>query len=127
VDWLCRPAFEPTATTRLVYYIPGEGGGLLFAFSGRKSAASFSAAVDIILPYPVVVTAFVVAWAIFLLHTGRSSDDLHLRHRRQHGRRGAQRHSGRSPHHFDLHPVGRDIWDRGAFLSTPAILRLARR
>ena len=33
----------------------------------------------------------------------------HLRHRRQHGRRGAQRHSGRSPHHLDLHAVGRDL------------------
>ncbi len=42
----------------------------------------------------------------------------HLRDRRQHGRRGAQRHPRRSPHHCDLHPVGRDL--RGRRLSLDA-------
>ena len=35
---------------------------------GRRSSGELLRRMDIILPYPVVVTAFVVAWAMFLLH-----------------------------------------------------------
>ena len=66
---------------------------------------------DTILPYPVVVTAFVVAWAMFLLH------------RTQFGRHTyaiggnidaatRSRHPGRPPHHHALHPLGRDLGHR---------------
>jgi ribose transport system permease protein len=51
----------------LVYYISGEGGGLYFLHRPEVSGELLRR-MDIILPYPVVVTAFVVAWAIFLLH-----------------------------------------------------------
>ena len=51
----------------LVYYIPGEGGGLYF-LQRPEVSGDLLRRMDIILPYPVVVTAFVVAWAIFLLH-----------------------------------------------------------
>jgi ribose transport system permease protein len=51
----------------LVYYIPGDGGGLYFLHRPEVSGELLRR-MDIILPYPVVVTAFVVAWAIFLLH-----------------------------------------------------------
>jgi ribose/xylose/arabinose/galactoside ABC-type transport system permease subunit len=51
----------------LIYYISGEGGGLYFLHRPEVSGALLRR-MDIILPYPVVVTAFVVAWAIFLLH-----------------------------------------------------------
>jgi ribose/xylose/arabinose/galactoside ABC-type transport system permease subunit len=51
----------------LIYYISGEGGGLYFLHRPEVSGELLRR-MDIILPYPVVVTAFVVAWAIFLLH-----------------------------------------------------------
>ena len=51
----------------LIYYISGEGGGLYFLHRPEVSG-DLLRRMDIILPYPVVVTAFVVAWAIFLLH-----------------------------------------------------------
>jgi ribose transport system permease protein len=51
----------------LVYYIPGDGGGLYFLHRPEVNGELLRR-MDIILPYPVVVTAFVVAWAIFLLH-----------------------------------------------------------
>jgi ribose transport system permease protein len=51
----------------LLYYIPGEGGGLYFLHRPEVSGELLRR-MDIILPYPVVVTAFVVAWAMFLLH-----------------------------------------------------------
>ena len=51
----------------LIYYISGEGGGLYFLHRPDVSGELLRR-MDIILPYPVVVTAFVVAWAIFLLH-----------------------------------------------------------
>jgi len=51
----------------LIYYISGEGGGLSFLHRPEVSGELLRR-MDIILPYPVVVTAFVVAWAIFLLH-----------------------------------------------------------
>jgi ribose transport system permease protein len=51
----------------LIYYISGEGGGLYF-LQRPEVSGELLRRMDIILPYPVVVTAFVVAWAIFLLH-----------------------------------------------------------
>jgi ribose/xylose/arabinose/galactoside ABC-type transport system permease subunit len=51
----------------LLYYIPGEGGGLYF-LQRPEVKGELLRHMDAILPYPVVVTAFVVAWAIFLLH-----------------------------------------------------------
>jgi ribose/xylose/arabinose/galactoside ABC-type transport system permease subunit len=51
----------------LIYYISGDGGGLYFLHRPEVSGELLRR-MDIILPYPVVVTAFVVAWAIFLLH-----------------------------------------------------------
>jgi ribose transport system permease protein len=51
----------------LVYYISGQGGGLYFLHR-PEVGGELLRRMDIILPYPVVVTAFVVAWAIFLLH-----------------------------------------------------------
>jgi predicted ABC-type sugar transport system permease subunit len=51
----------------LIYYISGQGGGLYFLHRPEVSGELLRR-MDIILPYPVVVTAFVVAWAIFLLH-----------------------------------------------------------
>jgi ribose/xylose/arabinose/galactoside ABC-type transport system permease subunit len=51
----------------LIYYISGEGGRLYFLHRPEVSGELLRR-MDIILPYPVVVTAFVVAWAIFLLH-----------------------------------------------------------
>ena len=51
----------------LLYYIGGEGGGLYF-LQRPEVSGELLRRMDIILPYPVVVTAFVVAWAMFLLH-----------------------------------------------------------
>jgi ribose transport system permease protein len=51
----------------LIYYIAGDGGGFYF-LSRPEVSGELLRRMDIILPYPVVVTAFVVAWAIFLLH-----------------------------------------------------------
>jgi ribose transport system permease protein len=51
----------------LLYYIPGQGAGLYF-LQRPEVSGELLRRMDIILPYPVVVTAFVVAWAIFLLH-----------------------------------------------------------
>lgn len=51
----------------LLYYIPGEGGGLYF-LERPEVKGELLRHMDAILPYPVIVTAFVVAWAIFLLH-----------------------------------------------------------
>jgi ribose/xylose/arabinose/galactoside ABC-type transport system permease subunit len=51
----------------LLYYIPGEGGGLYF-LARPEVKSDLLRHMDAILPYPVIVTAFVVAWAIFLLH-----------------------------------------------------------
>jgi ribose/xylose/arabinose/galactoside ABC-type transport system permease subunit len=50
----------------LIYNI-GGGGGLTF-FHRPEVGGELLRRMDIILPYPVVVTAFVVAWAMFLLH-----------------------------------------------------------
>ena len=51
----------------LIYSISGEGGGIYF-LQRPEVSGELLRRMDIILPYPVVVTAFVVAWAIFLLH-----------------------------------------------------------
>ena len=51
----------------LIYYIKGEGGGLYF-LQRPEVGGELLRRMDIVLPYPVIVTAFVVAWAMFLLH-----------------------------------------------------------
>jgi ribose transport system permease protein len=51
----------------LLYYISGQGGGLYF-LERPEVKGELLRRMDAILPYPVLVTAFVVAWAIFLLH-----------------------------------------------------------
>jgi ribose transport system permease protein len=51
----------------LLYYISGPGSGLYF-FERPEAKGELLRRMDAVLPYPVVVTAFVVAWAIFLLH-----------------------------------------------------------
>jgi ribose/xylose/arabinose/galactoside ABC-type transport system permease subunit len=51
----------------LIYYIGGEGGGVYFLHRPDVSGELLRR-MDIILPYPVIVTAVVVAWAMFLLH-----------------------------------------------------------
>jgi ribose transport system permease protein len=51
----------------LLYYIGGEGGGL-YLLRRPEVSGELLRRMDIIFPYPVVVTAFVVAWAMFLLH-----------------------------------------------------------
>jgi ribose/xylose/arabinose/galactoside ABC-type transport system permease subunit len=61
------PGIRAYGNDALLYYIPGEGGGLYF-LQRPEVSGELLRRMDIILPYPVVVTAFVVAWAIFLLH-----------------------------------------------------------
>ena len=51
----------------LIYYIGGDGGGLYF-LQRPEVGGELLRRMDIVLPYPVIVTAFVVAWAMFLLH-----------------------------------------------------------
>jgi ribose/xylose/arabinose/galactoside ABC-type transport system permease subunit len=51
----------------LLYYISGEGGGLYF-LQRPEVSGELLRRMDIIFPYPVIITAFVVAWAMFLLH-----------------------------------------------------------
>jgi ribose transport system permease protein len=50
----------------LFYYIPGEGGGVTF-FHRPEVSGELIRRMDAILPYPVIVAAFVVACAMFLL------------------------------------------------------------
>ena len=50
----------------LIYYIRGEGGGM-YLLSRPEVTGDFLRRMDPILPYPVVVTAIVVAIAIFIL------------------------------------------------------------
>jgi ribose/xylose/arabinose/galactoside ABC-type transport system permease subunit len=54
----------------LVYYIRGEGGGLYF-LNRPEVTGDLLRRMDPILPYPVVVTALVVALAIFILRKTR--------------------------------------------------------
>ena len=56
----------------LLYYIHGPGGGLYF-LNRPDVSGELLRRMDIILPYPVMVTAFVVALAIFLLHERNSA------------------------------------------------------
>ncbi len=51
----------------LFYYISGESGGL-YVLDRPEVSSELLRRMDIILPYPVIVTAIVVAWAMFLLH-----------------------------------------------------------
>jgi ribose/xylose/arabinose/galactoside ABC-type transport system permease subunit len=51
----------------LFYYVGGEGGGL-YVLNRPELSGELLRHMDTILPYPVIVTAFVVAWAMFLLH-----------------------------------------------------------
>ncbi len=51
----------------LLYFIRGEGGGLHF-INRPEVTGEMLRRVDVILPYPVVLTAFVVAIAVFVLH-----------------------------------------------------------
>ena len=51
----------------LLYSIGGEGGGLYF-LKRPEVSGELLRRMDIIFPYPVVVAAVVVAWAMFLLH-----------------------------------------------------------
>jgi ribose transport system permease protein len=58
----------------LVYYIHGEGGGVYF-LNRPDVSGELLRRMDTILPYPVIVTAFVVAGAMFLL--GRTQFGRH--------------------------------------------------
>jgi ribose transport system permease protein len=51
----------------LIYFIRGEGGGLYFV-NRPEVTGELLRRMDAILPYPVLLTAFVVAIAVFLLH-----------------------------------------------------------
>jgi ribose/xylose/arabinose/galactoside ABC-type transport system permease subunit len=51
----------------LIYFIGGEGGGIYFLHRPNVGGELLRR-MDIILQYPVIVTAVVVAWAMFLLH-----------------------------------------------------------
>ena len=51
----------------LIYYIGGKSGGIHFLHRPNVSGELLRR-MDIVLPYPVIVTAVVVAWAMFLLH-----------------------------------------------------------
>ena len=54
----------------LLYLVGGPGGGLYF-LARPEVSRDLLRRMDIILPYPVVMAAFVVAWAMFLLHRTR--------------------------------------------------------
>jgi len=54
----------------LLYYIHGEGGGLYF-LDRPQVAGELLRRMDTILPYPVIATAVVVAWTMFLLRRTR--------------------------------------------------------
>jgi ribose/xylose/arabinose/galactoside ABC-type transport system permease subunit len=60
------PGIRDYGNDALLYYIRGEGGGLYF-FQRPEVAGDFVRRMDAILPYPVVLTAIVVAFAAFLL------------------------------------------------------------
>ena len=54
----------------LVYLVGGPGGGVYF-LNRPELSGDLLRRMDILFPYPVVMTAFVVAWAMFLLHRTR--------------------------------------------------------
>jgi ribose transport system permease protein len=61
------PALRDVGNDSLFYWIAGEGGGLFFLNRPEVSGAQLRA-LDRILPWPVIITAIVVAIAIFVLH-----------------------------------------------------------
>ncbi len=61
------PGIRAYGNDALLYYIPGQGGGL-YVLHRPEVTGELLRRMDAVLPYPVIVTAFVVAWAIFLLH-----------------------------------------------------------
>lgn len=61
------PGIRAYGNDALLYDIRGEGGGLYFLHRPEVKGELLRH-MDAVLPYPVIVTAFVVAWAIFLLH-----------------------------------------------------------
>jgi ribose/xylose/arabinose/galactoside ABC-type transport system permease subunit len=61
------PALRDVGNDSLFYWIAGEGGGLHFLTRPEVSGAQLRA-LDRILPWPVIITAVVVAIAIFVLH-----------------------------------------------------------
>jgi ribose transport system permease protein len=60
------PGIRDYGNDALVYYVRGEGGGLYF-FHRPEASGDLLRRTDAILPYPVVLTAIVVAMAAFLL------------------------------------------------------------
>lgn len=61
------PGIRSYGNDALMYYIRGEDGGLYFLEKPDVSGELLRR-MDAILPYPVLLTAFVVAIAVFLLH-----------------------------------------------------------
>src|SRR5205085_1017916 len=60
------PGIRDYGNDALLYYVRGEGGGLYF-LQRPEVAGALARRMDAILPYPVVLTALVVALAVFLL------------------------------------------------------------
>jgi ribose transport system permease protein len=61
------PGVRDYGNESLLYFIRGEGGGLYF-LAPPELTGEMLRRMDRILPYPVIVTAIVVAIAIFILH-----------------------------------------------------------
>jgi ribose transport system permease protein len=61
------PGIRDYGNEALIYYIRGEGGGL-HLLQRPEVSGDLVRRMDSILPYPVVLTAIVVAIAVFLLH-----------------------------------------------------------
>jgi ribose transport system permease protein len=61
------PHIRDYGNDALLYFIRGEGGGLYF-LTRPEVAGDLVRRMDAILPYPVVLTAIVVVFAMFLLH-----------------------------------------------------------
>jgi ribose transport system permease protein len=64
------PGVRDYGNESLLYFIRGEGGGLYF-LAPPELTGEMLRRMDRILPYPVIVTALVVAIAIFILHKTR--------------------------------------------------------
>src|SRR5262245_10321663 len=61
------PGIRGYGNEALIYYIRGEGGGV-YLLRRPEVSGDLVRRMDAILPYPVVLTAIVVAVAVFLLH-----------------------------------------------------------
>lgn len=61
------PDIRSYGNDALIYFIRGEGGGIYF-INRPEVTGDLLRRMDSILPYPVLLTAFVVAVAIFVLH-----------------------------------------------------------